>query len=376
MYISLLNYLKGKNHLDIPLWFNKILESYGVDLIVVPGEFDDLGYATIKSKKYEDVLKLANRDFLKSPATCNYSYVNVIAIDKITEKILGFVELEDCDHCDYIYMSHLASISNSPSLDKNTKIPLIGSILMTAATLMCIGKNLKWSSVFGVNEFYHNLDKYGVENDYSASSYCTHVIKDVNDIIPPKSYYEKYFPELKHTEFYNDMGAIKSLALASKRKKILDSFGGEETAIPKYANVKLISEDSDNQGQNNWLLKNTIVMQKKGDSLVAYWGEKKEFSLSLPIEEKEIADIFILLQKKPENKQEAEKKELLKRVISAYMCNIIGNGYDEKYRNMKAAFDALRTSAANKVKKKLQDSDQKQEITPLKTPVSPPAPGG
>lgn len=66
------------------------------------------------------------------------------------------------------------------------------------------------------------------------------------------------------------MDAVKTLALASRRKKILDKLGGKETAIPRYASFMLINEDSNAENYNNWTLKNTIIMQKKDDSLIAY----------------------------------------------------------------------------------------------------------
>lgn len=57
--------------------------------------------------------------------------------------------------------------------------------------------------------------------------------------------------------------------------------------------------------------------------------------MSLPLEEKEIENIFALLQKKPNQ----EENKLLTRIISAYGCSIIGNNYDKEYRNKKIAFD-------------------------------------
>lgn len=366
MHISLLNYLKEENHLNIPLWFNKILESHGVDLIIVPGELTGLDFITMQIFEYEEVLKCANKALLKPHLDSSESYINIIAIDKITEKILGYAKLKEVKNS--LHLDDLASISNSPSLKNlDAKIPLIGSILITAATLLCINrnKNLEWIASPDAVSFYNKFKPYGVKEE-QEQEYCTSIIKDVDGIIPPKSYYEKYFPELEHTDtkLYNIMDAIKTLALASRRKKILDKLGGEKTAIPRYASFMLINEDSNVENYNNWALKNTIIMQKKNDSLIAYWGEKKEFSLSLPLEEKEIENIFALLQKKP--RQEEDK--LLARIISVYGCSIIGNNYDKEYRNKKIAFDTWRMSAINAAKEKPpesdnEDSDKKSGMT-------------
>lgn len=361
MYISLLNYLKEKNQLDTPLWFNKILESYGIDLIVVTGEFQRLGYLTIKYQEYKDVTSLANDEFSKIHTGRKDQCISVIAVDKKTEKILGFVGLEELD--DYICMNDLASISNSPSLNKETKIPLIGSILMTAATLLCIGrgknKSLKWLAIPAACEFYNNFIEYGVGVKDPIYDYSTVVIRDVSDIIPPKRYYEKYFSELRHTDFYNPMAVIKPLILVSRRKKILDNLGGEKVIISKYVEVKLIDENFDIKNSDAWLLRNAIIMQKQDNSLVAYWGEKKEFSLALPIEEAgEVKNIFELLQ---ENQEKQQEEKLLTRIILAYGCDFIGNNYDREYRNKKAALDGLIMNIANNKKRRLQEDDSKND---------------
>lgn len=373
MYISLLNYLKARHQLDIPLWFNKILESHGVDLIVVPGKLKELDFCTMQLFDYQTVLERANSAFLEPLNVSSGSYVNVIAVDKTTEKILGYAQFQE--QPDSLYMSDLASISNSRSLkDLGVKIPLVGSILMTAATLLCAGENkkLNWTAAPDAAQFYDKLEAYGVQKGLEQE-YFTSVITDVDNVIPPKSYYEKYFPELTHadTKLYNIMNAVKVLALASRRKRLFDELGGEKTVIPRYANAILIGENSDIKQHNKWFLKNTIVMQKQGDSLVAYWGERKEFSLFLPLKEKEINNIFALLQK--DSKQQEEEEMLLARIISAYGCSIIGNNYDKEYHNKKVVFGRLKEIAANAAKKKAQeknnkDSDKKSDITTPKSP--------
>ena len=371
MHISLLNYLKKNNQLDIPLWFNKILESHSVDLIAVPGELTGLDCVTMQYFEYKEVVDLANKAFLKPSPNSYTPYINVIAVDRTTEKILGYAKIKELSHS--LHLNDLASISNSPSLKNlDAKIPLIGSILITAATLLCMGKNknLEWIADSSAIGFYDQFKSYGVKEE--ELEYYTPVINSIDNIIPPKSYYEKYFPELKHTatKLYSIMDAVKTLALTSRRGRILDKIGGEKTVIPKYSNFILIDENYNVNNYNNWMAKNTIIMQKKGDSLIAYWGEQKEFSLSLPLEEKEIENIFALLQKKSVQ----EKDKLLARIISVYGCSIIGNNYDQEYHNKKAVFNRLRMNVTNaskavqETKQKLQkddseDSDKKSGIT-------------